>query len=223
MQLLRKLSAVRVIDRLQAIGLLLLLGLTWLAQEIWEKESFAFDARLLWGLHQWANPVLDQVMLGITRLGDPEVVIFVVLGAGVWLGRRRQWRSLVMLCFLCLGTQILNQGMKFAFARPRPLLWPRLIEEASYSFPSGHAMGSLVLYGFLAYLLGRRYPCQAGLITRMAIGLIGAIGLSRLYLGVHYPTDILAGYAVGGLWLMTCLGLLRMQGRRRDPARSCVP
>jgi membrane-associated phospholipid phosphatase len=81
-----------------------------------------------------------------------------------------------------------------------------------------------VLYGFLAYLLGQRYPHQARLITGMAIGLIGAIGLSRLYLGVHYPTDILAGYALGGLWLMTCLGLLRMKGRRRrDPGRSCVP
>jgi membrane-associated phospholipid phosphatase len=216
MKLFRQLSAMRVIDRLQMIGLLLLIGLTWLAQEIWEKESFAFDARLLWGLHQWANPVLDQVMLGITRLGDPEVVVVVVLGTCSWLGFRRRWRSLVMLCFLCLGTQILNQGMKLAFARPRPLLWPRLIEEASYSFPSGHAMGSLVLYGFLAYLLRQRYPRQARLITGIAIGLIGAIGLSRLYLGVHYPTDILAGYAAGGLWLMTCLGLLRMNGRRRD-------
>jgi membrane-associated phospholipid phosphatase len=214
MKLFRQLSAMRVIDRLQVISLLLLIGLTWLAQEVWEQESFAFDARLLWGLHQWANPVLDQVMLGITRLGDPEMVVVVVLGTCGWLGRRRRWRSLVMLLFLCLGTQILNQGMKLAFARPRPLLWPRLIEEASYGFPSGHAMGSLVLYGFLAYLLGQRYPRQARLITRIAIGLIGAIGLSRLYLGVHYPTDILAGYAVGGLWLMLCVFMLRHSGRR---------
>jgi membrane-associated phospholipid phosphatase len=84
----------------------------------------------------------------------------------------------------------------------------------SYGFPSGHALGSLVLYGFLAYLLGQRYPRRSGLIYGIAGAMIGAIGLSRLYLGVHYPTDILAGYAVGGLWLMICLGLLRSKGRR---------
>jgi membrane-associated phospholipid phosphatase len=194
--------------------LLLITGLGWLCQEVGEKESFRLDTALLMGLHRWANPVLDQLMLGITRLGDPEFVIVIIVIAWIWLVRRRQWRSAVMLIFACLGTLILNHGMKLAFARPRPLLWPRLIEETSYGFPSGHALGALVLYGFLADRLARRYPHKTRLIYLIATGLISAIGLSRLYLGVHYPTDILAGYAVGLLWLITCQFMLSVDSRR---------
>jgi hypothetical protein len=78
MKLIPRLAAARVYDRTLIVGLMLLVGFVGLAQEVWEKESFAFDASVLWGLHRWANPVLDQVMLGITRLGDPEVVVPVV-------------------------------------------------------------------------------------------------------------------------------------------------
>jgi membrane-associated phospholipid phosphatase len=195
--------------------LFLLIGLSWLSQEVWEKESFPIDQPFLLQIHHWANPVLDLLMLGVTRLADPEVVVVVVtIGLG-WLVRRRQWRSAVMLLFACLGTLMINQGMKLTFARPRPLLWPRLIQETSYGFPSGHALGAIVLYGFLAYLLVRRYPAQGRAIYGMAAGLISAIGFSRLYLGVHYPTDILAGYAVGLLWLMLCVFILRRHSGRR--------
>jgi membrane-associated phospholipid phosphatase len=204
MKLLQK----RSIDRMTTTGLILLTGLTWLGQEVLERESLPIDPPLLLQIHQWANPVLDQVMLGITRLADPEVVVVVVAITLGWLVQRRQWRSAVMLLFACLGTLIINQAMKLTFARPRPLLWPRLIQETSYGFPSGHALGSIVLYGFLAYLLVRRYPGQARSIYGIAAGLISAIGFSRLYLGVHYPTDVLAGYAVGLLWLMICIVMI---------------
>jgi membrane-associated phospholipid phosphatase len=214
MKLLRKLS----VDRMTTTGLILLTGLTWLGQEVLERESLPIDMPLLLQIHQWANPVLDQVMLGITRLADPEVVVVVVAIALGWLVQRRQWRSAVLLLFACLGTLIINQAMKLMFARPRPLLWPRLIQETSYGFPSGHALGSIVLYGFLAYLLVRRYPGQVRPIYGIAAGLISAIGFSRLYLGVHYPTDVLAGYAVGLIWLMLCILMInphRRQSRTR--------
>jgi membrane-associated phospholipid phosphatase len=194
-----------------ATWLLPLAGLTWLCQEIWEKESFRFDTTVLLGIHRWANPLLDQLMLGITRLGNPEVVVMVVAVSGVWLVRRQQFRSAVLLLFTCLGTLMLNQGMKLIFARPRPLLWPRLIPEVSYGFPSGHALGAMVLYGLLACLLARRYAHYSRPIYLIAAILISAIGLSRLYLGVHYPTDILAGYTVGFLWLITCRFIFRMK------------
>ena len=192
-----------------AISLLLLTGLGWLCQEVWEKESFQFDTALLLRLHQWANPGLDSLMLNITRLGNPEVVIMVVAISFGWLLWQQQRLEAGILTIACVGTLVLNQGMKLAFARPRPILWPPLIHEASYGFPSGHAMGSLVLYGFLAYVLADRYPRQARSIYGIAVGLIAWIGWSRLYLGVHYPTDVLAGYAVGFLWLMTCILMLR--------------
>ena len=190
-------------------SLLLLIGLGWLCQEVWEKESFQFDTTLLLRLHQLANPGIDHLMLTITRLGNPNVVVIVVATSFGWFLWKRQRLEAGALAIVCMGTLVLNQGMKLAFARPRPTLWLPLIREISYGFPSGHALGSLVLYGFLAYVMACRYAQYARSIYSVSVGLIALIGLSRLYLGVHYPTDIFAGYAVGFLWLMVCISLLR--------------
>lgn len=193
---------------------LLLLSLGWLCQEILEKETFRWDTALLLGLHQWASPTLDTVMLSITRLGDPDFVVVIVAMSLGWLLWQRQRLKAGTLLIVCLGTLLLNQGMKLAFARPRPILWQRLIEETSYGFPSGHALGSLVLYGFMGYVLADRYPQHARSIYSISVGLVVLIGFSRLYLGVHYPTDIFAGYAVGFLWLITCIFMLKLSSDR---------
>ena len=193
---------------------LLLLSLGWLCEEVLEKETFRWDTATLLGLHQWANPVLDTVMLSITRLGDPDFVVVIVAISLGWLLWQRQRLKAGTLLIVCMGTLLLNQGMKLAFARPRPLLWQRLIEETSYGFPSGHALGSLVLYGFMGYVIADRYPRQARSIYSISVGLIALIGFSRLYLGVHYPTDILAGYAVGFLWLITCIFASKLSSDR---------
>lgn len=196
--------------------LLVLALLAKLCREVWEKETWRFDSSLLLWLHGWANPPLDAVMLWLTRLGNPHVVLPVVLGSlGLFLWRRRQAEAL-MLLVSCAGALVLNQSMKLLFVRARPALWPRLIQETSYSFPSGHALGSLVLYGYLSVVLGHRYPRQAWWIHGIAILVILLIGLSRLYLGVHYPTDIAAGYAVGGLWLVLCLQALKLLRSKRS-------
>ncbi|KEF42572.1 MAG: hypothetical protein ER33_04715 [Cyanobium sp. CACIAM 14] len=174
-----------------------------------DDQILGFDTRFLLWLHGWASPGLDRLMLGLTRLGDPVVVLpVVVLALGWFLGRRR-WREALMLLVSCTGALLLNQGLKVLFARPRPELWPALIRESSYSFPSGHALGSLVLFGFLAAVLAHAYPHLARWIGGLVSALILLIGLSRLYLGVHYPTDVAAGYAVGALWLVLCLRVLR--------------
>lgn len=170
-----------------------------------------FDTNALLWLHGRANPALDALMLWLTRLGNPYVVVPVVLGSlGVFLWRR-WWADAVMLLLSCAGVLVLNQGMKLLFARARPALWPPLIQDTSYGFPSGHAMGSLVLYGYLSAVLTYHFPTQARWIRAIAVMLVLLIGLSRLYLGVHYPTDIAAGYAVGGLWLLVCLRALKLQ------------
>jgi undecaprenyl-diphosphatase len=111
----------------------------------------------------------------------------------------------------CLGGVILSYGLKLVFSKPRPNLWQSGIEETSFSYPSGHALGSTILYGFLAYVLATRYPQLAFLIYAGAVLLISAIGLSRLYLGVHWPTDIIAGYSIGFLWVMFCITMLKLQ------------
>jgi membrane-associated phospholipid phosphatase len=199
-----------------AACLVILLGLSWLGQEVWEKEAFGFDTTVLLWLHQYANPVLDVAMLKITTLGDPKFVVVVAVLSLGWLWWRQRRLEAKVFALACLGALILNQGLKLFFAKPRPQLWTRLIAESSFSFPSGHALGSLVLYGFLAYVLTVQFPRFSRWIYSVAAGIIAAIGFSRLYLGVHWPTDIIAGYAVGFLWLMICIAMIRLQTPMKD-------
>jgi membrane-associated phospholipid phosphatase len=193
-------------------GCLFLLALFgWLSQEVLEQETFGFDTTILLWLHQYSNSWIDSLMLGLTNLANPEfVVILVAISLGVLLWYRRVWAAQIF-GLNCLGGLILNQGLKLIFVKPRPKLWTPLVVEHSYSFPSGHALGSLVLYGFLAVLLADRYPRYRMGIYSGASSIIMAIGVSRLFLGVHYPTDIIAGYAVGFVWLTTCVWILRMR------------
>ncbi len=188
------------------IGYLLILSIVaWLCTEVWEREAFSFDRSSLLWIHQFANPELDRVMLFITSLGDPAMVVTIFISTIVWLGMKRRYTDGIRFIIACAGGVILNQVMKLFFAKPRPELWTRLISETSFSFPSGHAVGSMVVYGFIAYILAREFPIYRRYIYAVASILIIVIGFSRLYLGVHYPTDIIAGYGVGILWLTTCL------------------
>jgi membrane-associated phospholipid phosphatase len=188
------------------IGYLLILSvLAWLCTEVWEQEAFSLDRSLLLWIHQFANPQLDSVMLFVTALGDPGMVITVFISTIVWLGMKRRYADGIRFSIACGGGLLINQVMKLFFAKPRPELWARLISEHSFSFPSGHAVGSMVVYGFIAYILAKDVPVYRRYIYAIASILIIAIGSSRLYLGVHYPTDIIAGYGVGILWLTTCL------------------
>lgn len=196
------------------VCLLILAGLGWLCQEVWEREAFSFDKAFMMWVHQWSRPLLDKFMIGATRLGDPEIVVSVILvNLGWFLARGRRYAAL-MLIVACVGALALNVGLKLVFARPRPVLWPHLINETSYGFPSGHALGSLVLYGFLAYVFACWYPRQSGWIYGIATGTVALIGFSRIYLGVHFPTDILAGYSVGILWLVFCINIPKLSGAR---------
>jgi membrane-associated phospholipid phosphatase len=188
------------------IGYLLILSIVaWLCTEVWEKEAFSLDRSLLLWIHQFANPQLDGAMLFITALGDPGMVITVFISTVVWLGMKRRYSDGIRFLIICAGGLLINQVMKLFFAKPRPELWTRLISEHSFSFPSGHAVGSMVVYGFIAYILAKELPVYRRYIYAIASIFIIAIGFSRLYLGVHYPTDIIAGYGVGILWLITCL------------------
>lgn len=114
------------------------------------------------------------------------------------------------------GGAVLSYVLKLAFSKPRPELWPRLISEETFSYPSGHALGSMVLYGFMSYILASLYPRSAKVFYWIATVLITAIGFSRLYLGVHWPTDIIAGHGIGFLWISVCITLLRLWQMKMD-------
>ena len=188
--------------------------LVWLSSEAWEKESLGLDKGILLWIHQGANPLLDRLMLLVTGLGDPGWAIGIVVGVLVWTVGRRHYQDAGLFLVTCLGGLVLNIGLKQIFAKTRPELWPRLISEHSYSFPSGHAIGAVVLYGGLAYLFAQRWPRQTIWIYSVTTILISAIGFSRLYLGVHWPTDIIAGYLVGGLWLFGCIQIAQKYSRK---------
>jgi len=194
--------------------LLILFVLAELFEEVLEREAFAFDTNFLLWLHQFASPGVDNVMLTITRLGNPNVVVIIVVVSFAILWWRRYYQEAKIFALACLGAFILNTGLKLLFTKHRPTLWTQLITETSFSFPSGHALGSLVLYGFLAYLLATHYPRFSKFIYGMAVAMIASIGISRLYLGVHWPTDVIAGYGVGFLWLMMCIAMLKLQKMR---------
>lgn len=194
--------------------LLILFVLAKLVEEVLERDAFTFDTTFLLWLHQFANPNLDNLMLFITNLGNPSTVV-IVAGVNIlllWWRRYREEAKVFVLA--CSGALILNTGLKLFFSKPRPELWHRLISEKSFSFPSGHALGSIVLYGFIAYELATHYPHFAKVIYSLTVIFIAAIGISRLYLGVHWPTDIIAGYGVGFLWLMICITMLKLQRLR---------
>ncbi len=194
-----------------AICLVSLLILSYLFEEVIEGQAFIFDESFLLRLHQYANPNLDAVMLVITRLGNPEIILPVSFGSIAILWWNKYQLEAKVFAVGCLGTTILNMGLKLVVEKSRPKLWSLLISETSFSFPSGHALGSLFIYGFLAYLLARRYPKFSLVINIISAMLIILIGFSRLYLGVHWLTDVLAGYGIAAIWLITCITILKVQ------------
>lgn len=187
-----------------------------LFEEVWEKDAFRFDTTFLLWLHQFANSNWDRLALTVTNFANPAIVVpsvFISFSIMYW---RNYLSEAKMFAIACFGAFILNTQLKLVFSKPRPQLFPQLIKETSFSFPSGHALGSLVLYGFLGYVLAAIYPKYALVIYALTGAMILAIGTSRLYLGVHWPTDVIAGYGVGFLWLMTCITMLKLQKLNRD-------
>lgn len=208
-QLALLIATIGIVGLSNCLLVLFILGKLFL--EVWEHEAFAFDTTVLLWMHQFANPALDAVMLKITELGNPSFVVIVVAISFSILWWRRDRQEARLFAIACLGAFILNTGLKLCFTKQRPQLWHSLIKETSYSFPSGHALGSLVLYGLIAYFLATNHPKYAKLIYSVTALLIIAIGVSRLYLGVHWVTDIIAGYGVGVLWLTICIYMLKIQ------------
>jgi undecaprenyl-diphosphatase len=169
-----------------------------LAEEVWERETLAFDNQVTLALIRFSSPWLDRVMAALTLLGAQMAVLLTVLiGGGLWwLGRKRD--ALFTLSAIG-GAVMLSLTLKLLFQRPRPTLFTPLQVETSFSFPSGHTLAAVGLYGFVAMLLWRSGRRAWG----MLVGVVPvAVGISRIYLGVHYPSDVLASLAVGVAWLV---------------------
>ncbi|MCU0542308.1 MAG: phosphatase PAP2 family protein [Oscillatoriaceae cyanobacterium Prado104] len=188
-----------------AVAALALWGFATLAEEVLEKETYDFDSSILLALRNIHTPLLDRIMFGFTCLGEPNLLLAMCVTLGILLLVRKHRSEALTIAIAGGGAVGLNLLLKQLFARDRPQLWERVVDVRFYSFPSGHAMISMVIYGLLGYFLVARFPKQKWLICCLTVLLITAIGLSRLYLGVHWPTDIIAGYTAGLVWLIACI------------------
>jgi membrane-associated phospholipid phosphatase len=168
-------------------------------------------------LHANATPSATAVLAAVTTLGSTPVLLLVAGTAAGYLAGRRRGGEAALLVVTLVGVQLLGWMLKAIFERPRPSFDDPVASAGWFSFPSGHAMSSIALYGALAYAFADRlYSAR----TRMAavgglVLLVAAIGFSRLYLGVHYLTDVLAGYSAGLAWLLLAIGLTFSRGGRR--------
>jgi undecaprenyl-diphosphatase len=192
-----------------AVALIVIAGLLFakIADDVMEGSTQAFDDAVLLWLNQHASDKLTGVALDVTALGAGTVVWLVVIIASVFLWSTRHHYSAILLWVAMAGAGLINSTLKAFYARPRPQLFEwRAPYAGETSFPSGHSMGSAVAYLSLAYLVSRLEPTKK--LRRftffVAIVIIIAVGISRMYLGVHYPSDVMAGWAMGVIWMLFC-------------------
>lgn len=170
------------------------------------------DSAVAANLHRYAvdSPAAVRTMLGVTSLGAaPFLVWFSAIVTALLLLRGR-WRLATAWIVVQLIALVLIQYSKLAFDRPRPPFNGSFVTEDSLSFPSGHSLGSMATFGLLAYLLiiGVRPSAGRRIGVACCVVLIGLIGFSRMFLGVHYLTDVLGGFALGLAWLLFALAAI---------------
>ena len=197
-------------------GALLLFAFLELAGEMSEGETSAFDKAILIGLRHaddLGQPIgpafLKSSMIDITALGGTTVLTLFAILAISFLLLRGRWRQALLAAFATGGGAIMGKVLKSLFARPRPEVVPHLVEVTSLSFPSGHSMNSAIVYLTLAVLLARSFTERKlrAFTIGVAVLLVLTIGFSRIYLGVHYPSDVLAGWSIGAAWALV-MGLI---------------
>ncbi|MCI4567412.1 phosphatase PAP2 family protein [Lysobacter sp. CFH 32150] len=181
------------------IGLLLpLWAFAELADEVREAEAFPFDEPILRFAHALARDGFDQAFVLLSALGYQYGVVpfdaLLVLGLAI----RRRMREGLFAGVAIIGSALLNLAAKPSFARARPSLWESIAPETTFSFPSGHAMGSMTLAWVVVLLCW--HTRWRLLVTLAAAMFTLLVGLSRVYLGVHYPSDIVAGWAAASVW-----------------------
>lgn len=215
-----------------AIGVaaLALFAFAKLGEEMVEGDTRAFDEYLLLALRSHDDPSdpigprwFEEMMRDFTALGGTGVLILITLVVvGFFSIMKKRDMALMMFGSVAIG-MILSQALKWGYSRPRPDLVPALTQVSTLSFPSGHAMMSAVAYLTLGVLCARTsLPRIAkGYLLSVAIVLTLIIGISRVYLGVHWPTDVLAGWAGGAAWAILCwLVLLWLQDRGKVESPS---
>jgi len=193
------------------VWLLAVAGFVGWASLATRDKLIDFDKAIINWTQGFESDTLTSVMKVITFIGSSKGMIIVTLLAAIilfiFLGHRRE---LILLVVSVGGVAVLNEGLKMIYQRERPTLH-RIIEETGFSFPSGHSMASFTLYAMLTYLLWRHIRSGRGrtIVLVVAAVVILMIGMSRIYLGVHYPSDVLGGYLISACWIALCIAVYR--------------
>ena len=214
------------------LGVVVLHGFLELADDVGEGETQSFDEWAVQSLRRADDPALPvgppwlrELGLDLTALGSFAVLLIISGTVVGFLLLQRRRRLALLIAVAVAGGMLLNTGLKHVFDRERPSVVPHLREVTTPSFPSGHAAASAVVYltlgALLAGVVKGRYTKAYCLAVAMALTVV--VGASRVYLGVHYPTDVLAGWSVGLLWALTCWlaeRVLKRVGALREARRA---
>ena len=197
----RLLSAALVAGLIAAAAALVLF--TWLGRDVMTGITLALDDQIRLGLHSLASPSLTRVMVALSLYGGPVTLVPLGLVLALAFLYRRWRRGALLVLITMAGAGLLNLLLKYVFARPRPTAYFDYPLPTSNSFPSGHAFFAASFFGGLAALVTGRIRNRA---LRIAVWVTAAllsllVGISRVYLGVHYPSDVLAGYAAAIIWV----------------------
>lgn len=224
----------RVARFVNVLGLELLGGLVVLTLAAWvfgltveelSEGDTHLDTRFADWLHERATDGWTSFFEKVTWLGNVPVLAAVTFIAAILLSRIHRTAEVQLLLLAVIGTQILTLGLKQGFARERPFFPDPLATESSYSFPSGHSSMSLAVYGTLGYIAARHADTRRAQLLALggAAALVLLIGFSRLYLGVHYLSDVIAGFSLALAWVALCVVLLhlrlRLKARRSQTSR----
>ncbi|MDQ6922778.1 MAG: phosphatase PAP2 family protein [Pseudomonadota bacterium] len=176
----------------------------------------AMDGRIATWLHARATPSVTHVMVAISLLGAPTTLTVVAVAGSLLLLYRRRYVDAAMLSAVVLGGNSLNFFLKHLIQRGRPVFDDPLFSLPTYSFPSGHAMASTVFYGLLAIYVSvsARQRCAAPVAIGAAVLMVALVSFSRVYLGLHYPSDVMGGLTEGIAWLALSLVVLHHLDRR---------
>jgi undecaprenyl-diphosphatase len=191
----------------------LLLAFLTLAGEVTEGDTQAFDTRILQALRNPDDPSrligprwMESSLLDLTAIGGPTVLALVVLAVVGFLLLQTRYRTALFVVLTAISGELINTAMKHAFNRPRPTVVPHLRAVYTTSFPSGHAMESAIVYLTLGAILMRVSEGRVAKIYCLGIAMLltALAGVSRVFLGVHYPTDVIGGWIIGFGWASIC-------------------
>jgi membrane-associated phospholipid phosphatase len=203
-------------------GVALMLLAAWvfagIAEDVVTNDSITvLDVHLAHWFHAHATPGFTRAMLLVTHMHSVPGIAVLTLPLAVWMYRKGAHDWLLALAVAVPGGMLLNVLMKYTFQRSRPRFDEPLLQLSTYSFPSGHTAAATLLYGLLACYLFRQVHSWGGriAIAVAACAMVALVGLSRMYLGVHYLSDVLAAVAEGCAWLAICITAVSTLRRRR--------